>query len=512
MSEGSKDQKTSDSERGIKGLLQKIRQFPSLVTRDIWQVSSLTATGAKNKFYRILRIATLLVQGLLDKRVLQQAAALSYYSLIGLGPLVAIGIMISSFVLERSEDETDIATETLNRVILFISPPASEWSRLDGNNNGEVQTNEDLPAIMAEEQVVNPELVTLIENLISSARSGTVGLVGSLILIVIVIQLFTSIEQSFNSIWGVRRGRSMIERVVFYWTLISLGTVLGFASVIILSATAIARHIDRLQDGIPWVNWGILIGPVLSFILLTFLLASFNRFIPNTTVRWKPALIGAFVAALLLLANHYLSFLYVQRVITAQSLYGSVGIIPVLMIGLYVFWLIVLFGGQTTYAIQNADNMTRRSVWENISEHTREMLSFAALVLICRRFYECKEAYLIGELADALRVPARLLNNSLERLVDAGWLSPVETQDKHRNKDLRFQPGRPLDKMTLGGFKKMFEHFGNNTGAQVIYDIDPVVEHYKDVSDHLYRQDWQNKTIENLIEEKPAKKIPPGDE
>jgi membrane protein len=499
----------NEKKSGFKGkvgtLVSGVKALPRLVKKEIWQASAFQKGKATDAFYRFLRIIAIVGSGIFDNRILQQAAALSYYSLIGLGPLVAIGIMISSFVLERSDSEVDIANETLNRVLLFIAPPAAEWSRLDSAEENGENGDADMPAGLEAEPEINPALVDLLDNLILSARSGTVGLFGSLILIIIVIQLFTSIEQSFNSIWGVKRGRSVVERVVFYWSLISLGAVLGFASIILLSASTIARHVDRLQLGIPWLDWSLLLGPGLSFAILILLLASFNRFIPNTSVYWKPALVGAAVSALLLFANHFLSFLYVQRVITAQSLYGSVGIIPVLMIGLYVFWLIVLVGGQITYATQNADNLTNRSAWDNISGHTREILSLACLVLVGRRFRNCEAPYSAGDLANALRVPARLLNSSLTRLVEVGWLAPVEGNDSQSSKDVRYQPGRPLDKITLGDFKRMFENYGNNSGAQIVYEVDPVLQYYREQTETSVGAEWTRRTIDDLIDEMPAK-------
>ena len=98
-------------------------------------------------------------------------------------------------------------------------------------------------------------------------------------------------------------------------------------------------------------------------------------------------------------------FSYVHRVITQQSLYGSLGIVPVFMIGLYIFWFFVLIGGQITYSIQNADLLTHQSAWNNISVHTRETVALAAFTLICRRFRDCREAYSSGELTDRIRVP-----------------------------------------------------------------------------------------------------------
>jgi len=92
-----------------------------------------------------------------------------------------------------------------------------------------------------------------------------------------------------------------------------------------------------------------------SFALLTGVLALAYRMIPNTKVQWSCSVVGALVVTGLLLINNFAAFLYLRRVIMTRSLYGSLGIVPVLMLGLYVFWLFVLIGCQISFAVQKTE-------------------------------------------------------------------------------------------------------------------------------------------------------------
>ena len=114
--------------------------------------------------------------------------------------------------------------------------------------------------------------------------------------------------------------------------------------------------------------------PAFTFTLLVILLTAFYRVIPNTRVYWRAALVGAVVVASLLMLNNVLAFLYVRRVIFEESLYGSLGILPVLMVGLYIFWLYVLVGGQISYAVQNVHFRNSQAAWAHLSETMRERL------------------------------------------------------------------------------------------------------------------------------------------
>ena len=158
--------------------------------------------------------------------------------------------------------------------------------------------------------------------------------------------------------------------------------------------------------------------------LLTILLTVFYRFIPNTRVNWIPAIVGAIVVVALLNLNNYLAFLYLRKVVIAQSLYGSVGMLVVMMVGLYTFWLILLGGGQITYAIQNASFQSSRVVWNALSHHTRELVSYLVLGLVCRRFHQCKPPYTASQLAAITRIPNQLLNESLSQLQDLRLVTP----------------------------------------------------------------------------------------
>lgn len=476
-----------------------IAGLPSLLQREIWSQKTISEETPQGKGFALLRILIIIWQGIGANKLFSQAAALSYYSLIGLGPLLAIGIMVSSFVLQRDED-SNLAVETLTRIIVFVAPPVAQWDEIEDKEakssksdtkkqdssssetaatDTTTATNETAQHLGDQDVELNPQILQFINHIVDSARSGAVGVIGSLMLVFIVIQMITSIEKSFNGIWGVRRGRSWSQRIISYWAIISLGAVLIFTAITVLSASTI---VHRFNEWIPWVQYEDIhywAGPILSVSVLTLVLAIFNRYFPHTSVQWWPALVGGGVGAILLMGNHAISFLYVHKVIREQSLYGSVGIIPVLMFGLYLFWLIVLMAGQVTYAIQNANNLTNQNAWSNISTKTRESLSLACFLLIARRFLLCEPAPSSTELANHLRVPGQLINSCLTQMGGEGWVRAVEPSESETGDEVRYQPGKPLDKISLLDFRKQFYEYGNNSGSGMLDEIEPLLPKYR---------------------------------
>lgn len=462
-----------------------------LLDKDIWELDHLGRKTARARFYLLLRIFTLTFQGLRRNKLPVQSAALTFYSLIGIGPLIALGIMISSFVIDQSPgDSVDGEPPAENRAVQWIETAiayAAPQLSIDTDDT------DDVGAELA------PEITEMINSFMAAAQSGTVGVVGSLMLFVIGIQVLTSIEGSFNSLWGVDQGRKLGERIVVYWTFISLGAVMGAASLTLVSFSKIEILFDYLPFGDEFKIVFRLFTPIIVFLLIALLLTVFFRFIPNTQVNWKPAFTGATLVVILLQLYNMLSFLYVQRVVDTRSLYGSVGIIVVLMLGLYVFWLLILFGGQVTYAVQNADYLTNENAWQKTSEHTQEIISLAVLILVAKRFQAGKSPTRASELHKKLRVPSHILNSSINRLCELGYLTAVAIKSIEDERDHAYQPGHPLDSITLGSFKQTFQTYGNNDGADLVVQHTPELRLYLDEIVSLKDCPKATLTISDLI-------------
>ncbi len=79
-------------------------------------------------------------------------------------------------------------------------------------------------------------------------------------------------------------------------------------------------------------------------------------------------MIGGIVAGSLWHLNNVFGFLYVSRVVSNSKIYGSLGLVPVFMAGLYFSWLILLFGAQVAYAFQNRKSYLQEKLVENVNQ------------------------------------------------------------------------------------------------------------------------------------------------
>jgi membrane protein len=455
-----------------------------LWNKDIWQPSVLDDRSAKGRLFALLRIVSVSARTFYEKKTLSRAADLSFSSMLGLGPLIALGMLVASTLL--GDRDPNLAVNALNRVITFVAPQLDQYEKL--NEGAGVR--------------VNPQLVAMLNGFIKGAQSNAVGVVGAFLLIMIVLLLFKSIEDAFNDIWGVRRGRSILARVVIYWTVLTLGGVVFFAAVALLGAGQFVNvFVGRLPFGpeiVRLIGWSL---PLFSFVLLAGVLATFYRAIPNTRVNWSAALSGAVLAAFLLAANNYLQFLYLERVLVTKSLFGSLGIIPVLMFGLFVFWLFVLVGGQISYAVQNVHVRNSKLAWSDLSAAHRERVSLGVLLAICRRFHECLPPISVSELSNTVRLPTQVLNECLNRIVDLGFVMSVPPPPGAASADMLYQPSRPLNRMTLLQFKAAADAVGSEPAGGSLEKVDPLVGEFCAAVERVQHDGFFRKSIEELLSE-----------
>lgn len=456
------------------------RRTVLLYQKEIWQTAYLRDTSLRGRGYAVLRIISITLTGLAETRATSRAAALSFHMLLGLAPLIGIAVLVAGFAM--GANNTELVTTKLNELIHFIAPQVSHYE--EGGDK----------------LAVNPELINFINNAISATRSSAGGAVSTLSLILIVLLLFTSVEQAFNDIWGVRRGRSWLVRIVSYWTILTLGAVIFFGAVGALSvATFMSYFKAHLPYGQQLVSALTFALPAFSVLLVVLVLTLFYRFIPNTHVFWRAALAGAVVVALLLVLNNLLAFSYFRRVDLQRSLYGSLALLPVLMFGLYFFWLFVLVGGQISYAVQNVHFRNSQAAWSNLSEFTRERLTLVVLLTISRRFQACLPACTVSELGSTIKVPTQVLNECLNRLVDLNFISPIPPDPHSASSDFLYQPARPLNRITLQHYKKSFENFGHDPASEGIGRLDPIVERYQKVLEDLGEQELFTTPLDELF-------------
>jgi membrane protein len=426
-----------------------------------------------------MRVIAIFWRGIFQNSLLSRAAALSYSSLLALAPVLGIVVLLSVSFLKVNPEAH------IKQTLLFIAPSMNQYvgdaptSAPSGDEAAVADRKEMRDAF---DLLLSRMVEGVHKNLASVNQSGRglAGAAGGLVLVWMGITLLVAVENALNDIWGVKKGRPWGRKIVLYWAVLSLGAL----SFVALSGLSRATILGKLLHGIPlserMPGGAVLSGTLLSLAGLTLLLTLFYKFFPNTRVRFTAALAGGLAAAVMLMANKAFSIMYIRSVISIQSLYGSVGIVLVLMFGLYLFWAFLLLGGQLTYAVQNARFIADQKAWENASEEARETTTFAAFVLISRRFSACLPPLSADEIAEKLRVPGNIVNESLARLGDMGLVTALEDGRGSDTERTCFLPARPLKTVTLASFRRGYSMRGADRGAALLRKLDPLVDSYRE--------------------------------
>ena len=203
------------------------------------------------------------------------------------------------------------------------------------------------------DSIAKPVLQSLTQFAGKARGMGTAGLA---LLVVSALALVLTIDRTLNAIWRVRRPRSLGQRVLVYWSALTLGPLaLGLS----LTLTAAALSQSGVAAG-PRVL-SLLIDAV-QFVILAAAMAGLFHYVPNTPVRWAHAWAGGiFVATAFEVAKALLS-LYLSTVPSYNKVYGAFATVPLLMLWVYLGWLIVLLGAViAAYAPSLSMRVVRRA-------------------------------------------------------------------------------------------------------------------------------------------------------
>jgi len=275
-----------------------------------------------------------------------------------------------------------------------------------------------------------------LHDFVQNTQGGTLGVTGMIAFVFIAIMMLSRIEETFNDIWGVARGRGWLTRVVLYWTAITLGPLLMLTAVSLAGGSQVQAVKDYFQQ-VPML--GDLILKLLPLVVLWLAFSLIYQIVPNTKVQFPAALAGGVTAGTLWHLNNLFGFVYVSNVVQSSGMYGKVFLVPVFMLGLYFSWAILLFGAQIAYAFQNRAAYLQDRLADNVNQRGREFVALRIMTLVGQRFQNGLKPASVIQLANELGVPSRLTQQILRTLSAAHLVMEVG------GVETAYVPARPLD-------------------------------------------------------------------
>jgi membrane protein len=257
-----------------------------------------------------------------EDKPFQLAAALAYYTLFSLAPLLLIAVTIAGLVFEREVTERQLMTT------------------FGG--------------------LVGPQGAEAIQGLLHSASQPQSGFFGTLLGIVMLLigagGVVGQLQDSLNTIWGIepKPGRGLLGIVQDRF--VSLGMVLGVGFLLLISltvSTVLSAAIHFMSGVLPggegiWHAAELLV----SFGFVTLLFALIYKVLPAVHIAWRDVWVGAGMTAVLFTLGKFLIGLYLGRS-GVTSAYGAAGSLVLVLVWVYYSGLIFFFGAEFTQVYAN---------------------------------------------------------------------------------------------------------------------------------------------------------------
>jgi membrane protein len=405
-------------------MISRIIQF---IGMGIWEIRLKDLHPLKAFPIKYLRIFILAVREFDRDQCRRDASALTYYSLLNIVPLMAVVFAIAKgFGLEK----------LIQNQILQIAQKAN-W-----------------------EADVTTQILNFSRSLLENARGGLIAGVGVILLFWTVISIFGKIENSFNTIWEVKRSRTLVRKFSDYLAMMVLAPILFIvsSSVTVVAASQIKVIVNRIELLGIFSHVIFFFLKLLPYFSMSVLLTVFYVVMPNTRVRLRSGILAGIVAGIIYQMVQWIYIKFQIGVARYGAVYGSFAALPLFLAWLQLSWMIVLFGAEVAFANENAETYGFQPNYSQMSFSSKKLLMLRIFHLIVKRFSMGERPLTAHQIGRTLEIPVRLVRKLLNELTDTGLITENTTGQKD---EIAFQPGRTIDHITVKHALDLVEECGS---------------------------------------------------
>ncbi|MDE6716784.1 MAG: YihY/virulence factor BrkB family protein [Muribaculaceae bacterium] len=376
---------------------------------------------------RFIKTLNLSVNSFLDRGLQIRSMALTYYTVLSLVPALALLVAIArGFGL----------SDTMQGELYSMFPSQAK-------------------AITT--------ALKFVDSYLTEATSGVFVGVGIVMLLWTIISLLSYIEDAFNSIWDVKEGRTIYQKLTDYIAICLIIPILMLCSsgVSIFMSTTIQEQLN-----LPFLTVGVNIILEAAPLVLAWLAFTFSYyFIPTTKVDFKYAMFaGAFSA----ISFQILQLLFVNGQIYVSkynAIYGSFAFLPLMLVWLQFSWMILLAGCVLTYSLQNVFTFNFLGDVNQVSYRSWHSMGLITMCVIVKRFINGQPPLSNQEIASKYNLPVRVVNRVAQKLLAAKLIYEVKLDENNTG----LSPTLEVSELTLGRFYQAFDSSGENN---IIPDFD----------------------------------------
>ncbi len=435
----------------MKKKIQKIKDF---INNELWSIDISKKSKPMRRLINFLRTVSLGVQGFKKDKLSVNASALTYFTLLSIVPVLALGFGIAKgFGMDKMLEE-----------------------ELTANLKGQ-------------EQVLN-YILNFTRTMLDTAKGGIIAGLGFILLLWSVIKLLSNIESIFNRVWDIKKSRSIIRKFTDYMTIMLLGPIFMImaSSTTVFISTQLSNfsHTGMFDFATPlFLKFAKIIPFVIVWIAFTIL----YLIMPNTKVTFRSAVIAGITAGTIFQIFQGLYIYFQSGATRINAVYGSFAALPLFLIWLQTAWFVVLLGAEISFAVQNVKLKGSGLSLQKLSIHYQKKIALYLLLFIIDFFKKGKKAPTLQDLSTLSTLPVLTTEYILNNMVKAGIVSQVLLKDKYA-----FQPATSIENMTVAKVINSYENFGKDYSKYIKNSV------YAEIETRLKNiKEFQLKSEDNIL-------------
>ena len=391
-------------------MVSSIQHF---IKDELWLVQEQSLPRFHSLFIKSLKIALLSMQDFCRDLCPLRASALTLFSLLSIVPVIALLFGIAKgFGFEKILEQR-----------LLEQVPNQETMVL--------------------------QLLSFAQNMLDSTKGGVVAGIGTVLLFWTVINVISNIEESFNHIWKITQGRSFSRKFSDYLSLMLLAPIVlvlsGSISLFLKTKITWLMTVIQLSDSGSWL---VIKGlGLLPLVLMIGLFGFIFIFMPNHKVNIRVGMIAGVVTGVL---SYLLQWAYLSLQLGASSynaIYGSFAALPLLVVWLQAGWMVILFGCEVAFFLQNYEIYKNNNRYADLSFALQKALALQITHLIINNFVLMNKPLSATEIAAKLLIPIAIVQALLAKLIASHIL--VEFKAQEQGADELYQPAVDINKLTI---------------------------------------------------------------
>tara|TARA_B100000809_G_scaffold117604_1_gene115957 strand:+ start:1373 stop:2692 length:1320 start_codon:yes stop_codon:yes gene_type:complete len=401
-------------------MFPKITDF---IQSHIWELPLDQLPRWQSPLIKQVRVLILAFKGFNRDKCQLRAAALTFYSILSLIPILAMVFGIAKGFGFEQKLELLLQEKIASRDM--VAQEGVDW------------------------------IISKAKLLLESTRGSLIAGVGLVVLMWAATRVLRHIEAALNDIWEIKNSRPWIRN---FTDLLSIMVVAPILFILAQSTTVfITAIIQDLSKGMKLLGHLFLLIKLIPFGLIWLLFTMIYVVVPNTKVNFKSALVAGVIVGTIFQLSQWIFFKSQMGISKYNAIYGSFAFLPLLLIWIQTAWLILLLGAEIAFANQHINRYEFALGSQEVKPSFKKLVTLLITNLLVKNFVEAKSSLTAEEISATLHAPVRLVRQCITDLMNSKIINEV---GKKNSQDTSYQPARSVENLSVSFVLQAIDEHG----------------------------------------------------